>query len=162
VSSKPQLRHMQLIYCSGLLVDTLLRSGAHSYVEFKAVEAVAVLQDGELRPVPSSRSDVFTSTQLSAADKRALMRTLKAATDAAAGGEATQPSAAAPQSPFSDGAHPSFDAALTASGLNATLRAAVIHALALLDTPHDVPVAIGLAALRRRVPPLQARFTLHV
>ena len=132
-----------------MLVDTLLRSGAHSYVEFKAVEAVALLQDGQLRPVPSSRSDVFTSTQLSAADKRALMRTLKAATDAAAVGEAEPPSATTPHSPFSDGAHPSFDAALSASGLNATLRAAVIHALALLDTPHNVPVATGLAALRR-------------
>lgn len=148
VLSKPQLRYSQLIYCSGLLVDTLLRSGAHSYVEFKAVEAVALLQDGDLRPVPSSRSDVFTSTLLSAADKRALMRTLKAATDAAAVGEAVQPS------PFTDGAHPSFDAALSASGLNATLRAAVIHALALLDTPHNVPVATGLAALRRCALPL--------
>ena len=136
-----------------MLVDTLLRSGAHSYVEFKAVEAVALLQDGQLRPVPSSRSDVFTSTQLSASDKRALMRTLKAATDAAAGGEASQgllPTAApSPPSPFSDGAHPSFDAALSACGLNPTLRAAVIHALALLDSPHGVPVATGLAALHR-------------
>ena len=141
----------QAAYCVGELVDALLRSGAHSYVEFKAVEASAMLARGALRRVPGSRSDVFTSRDLSAGDKRALMRALKAVSDmmpADGGADAALPAAAATSAPalFADGAA-SFDAALAAAGLSAELRAVVLHALALRDG--DVPCAEGVAALQK-------------
>jgi len=144
--TKQRGRVAQIIYCNGSLVDVLLRSGAHSYVEFKAVECVALFADGCLRAVPGNRADVFTSTQLSAADKRALMRALKAAAEEMGEGQQKEQAVAASLFPDPDA---SFDAALEAAGLNDTLRAAVIHALCMLDTRHDVSVAQGLAALRR-------------
>jgi hypothetical protein len=127
------------VYCGGELVDALLRSGAHAYVEFKAVEANASRARRALRAVPGSRADVFTSRELSAADKRALMRALKAA--------AEQPQA--PGSPFADGGALFCDA-LAAAGLSEELRGVVLHALALCDDAR-ASTAHGVAALQRCV-----------
>ena len=135
----------QVAYCSGELVGALLRSGAHAYVEFKAVEALATHARGALRRQPGSRSEVFTSRDLSAADKRALMRALKTVADAASA-EGGEPAALPP--PFDDGSA-SFTAALGAAGLSPELRAAALHALALCDA--DVTCAEGVAALQRCV-----------
>jgi hypothetical protein len=128
-------------YCSGDLVEALLRSGAHAYVEFKAVEASAIYARGALRAVPGSRADVFASRELSATDKRALMRALKAAAEPA-GAEGSSSGGI-----FADAGGASFAAALAAAGLSAEPAAAVLHALALADG--DVPVAAGVAALQR-------------
>ena len=56
----------------------LLRCGAHAYLEFKALEGVLLLQGGMLREVPASRAEVFQAADLSASEKRLLMRFLKA------------------------------------------------------------------------------------
>ena len=107
---------------------------------------------GALRRQPGSRSEVFTSRDLSAADKRALMRALKTVSDAAAPTESTGEAQDAPPAPlpppFDDGAA-SFTAVLAAAGLSPELRAAALHALALRDA--DVTCAEGVAALQRRV-----------
>ena len=142
-------RSLQAVYCGGELVDALLRSGAHAYVEFKVVEANASAARGALRAVPGSRADVFTSRELSALDKRALMRALKAAAEplqaqdgaAAAGGVAL----------FSDGSAPFVDA-LAAAGLSEELRGVVLHALALCDDA-GVICGQGVAALQRCASP---------
>ena len=107
---------------------------------------------GALRRQPGSRSEVFTSRDLSAADKRALMRALKTVADAAAASvsaaEAGEVSSAPLPPPFDDGGA-SFTDALAAAGLSPELRAAALHALALRDA--DVTCAEGVAALQRRV-----------
>ena len=118
---------------------------------------------GALRRQPGSRSEVFTSRDLSAADKRALMRALKTVADAATPPDATAEAgnaASAPlPPPFDDGAA-SFTAALAAAGLSPELRAAALHALALRDA--DVTCAEGVAALQRRVAQLVALFDVAV
>ena len=59
-------------------VDLLVRSGAHKYVEFKALDATNIRKsDGEFAAVPASRAEVFRDKTLSLAEKRALMRVLK-------------------------------------------------------------------------------------
>jgi hypothetical protein len=59
-------------------VDLLVRSGAHKYVEFKALDATNIYKrDGEFAAVPASRAEVFRDKTLSLAEKRALMRVLK-------------------------------------------------------------------------------------
>ena len=59
-------------------VDLLVRSGAHKYVEFKALDATNIREsDGEFAAVPASRAEVFRDKTLSLAEKRALMRVLK-------------------------------------------------------------------------------------
>jgi len=114
-------------------VEALLRSGAHAYVEFKAVECVAVLSGGALRPVPASRAEVFASPHLSATDKRALMRALKAGGDG--------------DGPFADGAA-DFGAALAGAGLGPWLSDALAFGVALQEA-RGGSCAAGAAALRR-------------
>lgn len=60
-------------------VETLVRSHAHKYVEFKAVEKTYVIRGGRAEPTASHRSDVFKDNTLSGQEKRALMRFLKLA-----------------------------------------------------------------------------------
>lgn len=45
----------KMAYGAGALVDTLVRSGAHQYLEFKALEATLILTPAGLVSVPSSR-----------------------------------------------------------------------------------------------------------
>ena len=40
-------RAPKLAHCTGELVDVLVRSGSHRYVEFKPLESVLVWQEGE-------------------------------------------------------------------------------------------------------------------
>ena len=63
-------------------VDVLVRSGAHAYVEFKALDATAIFSPAPAgtpgsRAVPASRADVFRDKTLGLTEKRALMRVLK-------------------------------------------------------------------------------------
>ena len=58
-------------------VDLLVHSGAHKYVEFKALDATNIFYKGEFAAVPASRAEVFRDKTLSLAEKRALMRVLK-------------------------------------------------------------------------------------
>src|SRR5579862_2859316 len=69
-----------LLYCSSAFVSCLASTRLSEYLEFKALEHIAILQKdagGEvaLHKVPSSRDDVFTST-LSLQEKRKLMKFL--------------------------------------------------------------------------------------
>ena len=63
-------------------VDVLVRSGAHAYVEFKALDATAIFSRDAcgipgFRAVPASRAEVFRDKTLGLTEKRALMRVLK-------------------------------------------------------------------------------------
>ena len=59
-------------------VDLLVKSGAHKYVEFKALDATNIhKRDGKFAAVPASRAEVFRDKTLSLGEKRALMRVLK-------------------------------------------------------------------------------------
>ncbi|CAI5531923.1 unnamed protein product [Closterium sp. Naga37s-1] len=84
----------RVVMCGEDAVRVLVRSGAHHYVEFKAVHALLCWQrggdgkgrgesgaqgqggggEGGLVRVPTSRGDVFQDRQLPLADKRRLMR----------------------------------------------------------------------------------------
>ncbi|CAI6005098.1 unnamed protein product [Closterium sp. NIES-64] len=84
----------RVVMCGEDAVRVLVRSGAHHYVEFKAVQALLCWQrggegkargesgaqghggggEGGLVRVPTSRGDVFQDRQLPLADKRRLMR----------------------------------------------------------------------------------------
>lgn len=99
-SSSPPCR--QALYGAGPLIQLLLGSGAHHYMEFKLLQGSYLLELGsggaassaadaavpappELRSVPSSRSAVFQDRRLSPLQKRGLMRFLKAAAEALEG-----------------------------------------------------------------------------
>jgi RAB protein geranylgeranyltransferase component A len=80
----------KLVLGADRFVHQLVRSGAHRYVEFKALDATrvfwpsgegrggdAAFQEGSLDLVPSTRAEVFRDKTMSLAEKRNLMRVLK-------------------------------------------------------------------------------------
>ncbi|CAL1701889.1 unnamed protein product [Somion occarium] len=61
----------------GPLVDSLVASGVSRYGGFKLLESIAVFdQPSKVKPVPTSKEDVFKNKELSLVDKRRLMRFL--------------------------------------------------------------------------------------
>jgi RAB protein geranylgeranyltransferase component A len=48
-----------MAYSAGPFVDTLIKSGAHQYLEFKALEGTLIMGDKGLVPVPFSRCPSF-------------------------------------------------------------------------------------------------------
>lgn len=65
-----------MLFARGKLVELLISSNICRYAEFRAVDRVATLLDSELKAVPCSRSDVFTTKAVSVVEKRILMKLL--------------------------------------------------------------------------------------
>lgn len=61
-------------FCNGKLVELLISSNICRYTEFRAVDKVFTIIDGEVDIVPGSRSDVFTKKNVSIIEKRLLMK----------------------------------------------------------------------------------------
>lgn len=61
-------------FSNGSLVDLLIKSNICRYTEFRAVDKVLTVFDGEVDIVPGSRSDVFTKKNVSIIEKRLLMK----------------------------------------------------------------------------------------
>lgn len=57
-------------------MELLISSNICRYAEFRAVDKVLTLLNGAVKAVPSSRSDVFTSKDVSVVEKRLLMKVL--------------------------------------------------------------------------------------
>ncbi|KAK9810589.1 hypothetical protein WJX73_002878 [Symbiochloris irregularis] len=74
----------KVLFCSDELIDAVLQARAHNSLEFKLLQGSYVWSSGQLVSIPASRKDVF-KTQLGLADKRALWRFLKHASDALQG-----------------------------------------------------------------------------
>ncbi|CAD5114216.1 DgyrCDS3361 [Dimorphilus gyrociliatus] len=67
----------RLLFCRGDMVDLLISSDVAKYVEFKTITRILTLQDNEIKKVPCSRADVFSSKDISMAEKRILMKFLQ-------------------------------------------------------------------------------------
>jgi Rab proteins geranylgeranyltransferase component A len=61
-------------YCNGKLVDLLISSNICRYTEFRAVDKVLTVLNGQLDIVPGSRADIFTKKNVSIIEKRLLMK----------------------------------------------------------------------------------------
>lgn len=61
-------------FSNGSLVDLLISSNICRYTEFRAVDKVLTVFDGEIDIVPGSRSDIFTKKNVSIIEKRLLMK----------------------------------------------------------------------------------------
>ena len=64
----------EVLFSAGTMIDTLISSGVGKYVEFKRLERSLLFENGKISIVPTSRSDVFKTKEISLFDKRALMR----------------------------------------------------------------------------------------
>lgn len=70
------MKFLQLLFARGELVELLISSNICRYAEFRAVDRVATILDGVLKAVPCSRSDVFTTKEVTVIEKRLLMKLL--------------------------------------------------------------------------------------
>lgn len=61
-------------YCNGKLVDLLISSNICRYTEFRAVDKVLTVLNGQFDVVPGSRADIFTKKNVSIVEKRLLMK----------------------------------------------------------------------------------------
>lgn len=68
----------KLLYSRGQMVELLISSNICRYSEFRAVDRIATRLDGDLKPVPCSRSDIFTSKEVSVVEKHQLSKHLLA------------------------------------------------------------------------------------
>lgn len=116
----------KVAFGAGPLIDLLLGCGAQNYLEFKLVQGSYMLVGGQLRPVPSSRAEVFKGRSLGLLQKRCLMRFLKATAEAMEGAGPLQ-DAFRDDVPFSD--------LLVREGLDAELRQFLLHGVLLQDWP---------------------------
>ncbi|KAM7342398.1 rab escort protein [Cochliomyia hominivorax] len=66
----------KILYSSGSLVQLLISSNICRYAEFRAVDRICTLFQGQLLNVPCSRSDVFNTKDLNIVEKRLLMKFL--------------------------------------------------------------------------------------
>lgn len=66
----------KLLFSCGKLVKLLISSNICRYAEFRAVDHVCTIINGQTRSVPCSRTDVFNTKDLSIVEKRLLMKLL--------------------------------------------------------------------------------------
>eukprot|EP00898_Chlorokybus_atmophyticus_P002211 jgi/Chlat1/2991/Chrsp2S04714 len=143
----------KLALSAGASVDVLVRSGAHQYLEFKAVEGTHLWTANGLQPVPASRADVFKDRSLSAVEKRHLMRFLKTsaqhAETVAASDASTRADTGASASTSEPALQGSFSAYLTRHNLPASVQAFVLHAICMLEQQGggDISAEDGLRKL---------------
>lgn len=66
----------KMLFSRGSLVELLISSNISRYAEFRAADHVLTLIADELKVVPSSRADVFSTKELTVVEKRLLMKLL--------------------------------------------------------------------------------------
>jgi len=66
----------KLLFSSGKLVELLISSNISRYAEFRAIDNVCTIFEGQIRNVPCSRADVFNTKDLTIIEKRLLMKLL--------------------------------------------------------------------------------------
>lgn len=55
----------KLLYSRGSMVELLISSNICRYAEFRSVDRIATLYEGDIKTVPCSRSDVFNTKEVS-------------------------------------------------------------------------------------------------
>ena len=126
----------RLLYSRGDMVELLISSNISRYTEFKSVTRVLTSIDSRLEQVPSSRSDVFNTKQISVVEKRILMKFLTAC---------TQESEEATHDP--DITEKTFGEFLKQQKLTPNLLHYVCHSIAMVSPTESVTK--GLAAVKK-------------
>uniref|UniRef100_A0A7G3AL22 Rab proteins geranylgeranyltransferase component A n=2 Tax=Lutzomyia longipalpis TaxID=7200 RepID=A0A7G3AL22_LUTLO len=67
----------KLLFARGAMVELLISSNICRYAEFRSVDRIATLYDGQIKTVPCSRADVFNTKEVSMVEKRILMKMLE-------------------------------------------------------------------------------------
>ncbi|KAJ3210277.1 hypothetical protein HDU67_005435 [Dinochytrium kinnereticum] len=112
----------KLLFSSGVMVQTLIRSKVGQYLEFKVIEKVFLLWNKTLEVVPGKKEDVFSSESIGLADKRRLMKLLTQVQQ---------------EGGLENGGDAKY---LEQTGLEEKLQAAIKYAIAFLDS-EDASIA---------------------
>ena len=119
------------LYQGEALVDALVASRAHHYIEFKRLEGQYMARANDqgkmtFLPIPASKSDVFRDKTLSIAEKRSLMTFLTLALEAARGeGRLVEA--------LSDQGATSLCEAMQSEGLSQRLQDLILHGIIMSD-----------------------------
>ena len=127
----------RLLYSRGDMVELLISSNISRYTEFKSVTRVLTSIDGRLEQVPSSRSDVFNTKQISVVEKRILMKFLTASMQETEEAAATD----------ADTTEKTFGEFLKQQKLTPNLLHYVCHSIAMV--PPTESVSKGLGAVKK-------------
>lgn len=65
-----------MLFARGELVELLISSNICRYAEFRALDKIVTLLNGNLMAVPCSRADIFKNKNVNVVEKRLLMKTL--------------------------------------------------------------------------------------
>ncbi|KAF5837109.1 GDP dissociation inhibitor-domain-containing protein, partial [Dunaliella salina] len=116
----------KVLYQAEPMVDVLVSTRAHNYLEFKAVDGSYIwCGSAGLRRVPASRSDIFRDRSLGLADKRTLMSTITACLEAYEQGSGRLMGALEQQQPLAQ--------VLRSEGLSPLLQDVVLYGIAMAD-----------------------------
>eukprot|EP00897_Mesotaenium_endlicherianum_P008463 jgi/Mesen1/7645/ME000004S07911 len=124
--------------CAGAMVELLLTSGAHNYVEFQSVEGNYIWANGGATPVPASRNALFKDRNLSVRDKRVIGKFIELVADVVGGagtpggsvaGGGRRAAAYDPEEPFVE--------LLKREHQSEHLRSFVLYAIAMADTDQE-------------------------
>jgi RAB protein geranylgeranyltransferase component A len=130
----------QPVYAASAFVDVLIQSNVNVYVEFKAIDQVLLYDSAtrQLLPVPSSKSDVFTSKSLSLIEKRKLMKFLQQCNQ--------------DPCPFAEQADtPFLEFITTHQPLTPVLRTFLLHAIVRSPSPATVTTREALASIAQHL-----------
>jgi len=125
----------KMLFSRGPLVEAIISANISHYAEFKSVSRVLTYLKGNIEDVPCSRSDVFSSTMISAIEKRTLMKFLTFCIDFENH-----------EDEYKEYADKPFVEFLQSRRLSANLQHFVLHAIAML--PPDAKTVRGLATTR--------------
>uniref|UniRef100_A0A1L8DLH9 Rab proteins geranylgeranyltransferase component A n=1 Tax=Nyssomyia neivai TaxID=330878 RepID=A0A1L8DLH9_9DIPT len=67
----------KLLFARGQMVELLISSNICRYAEFRSVDRIATLHEGDIKTVPCSRADVFNTKEVTMVEKRMLMKMLE-------------------------------------------------------------------------------------
>ncbi|XP_037048018.1 rab proteins geranylgeranyltransferase component A isoform X2 [Bradysia coprophila] len=122
----------KLLFSRGDLVELLISSNICRYAEFRSVDRITTLINDELNSVPCSRSDVFTTKDVSVVEKRLLMKLLSTCLNYEEDNEE-----------FKDFEGKTFQEYLKSKKLTPKLEHYILHAISMSNT--ETSFKVGLA-----------------
>uniref|UniRef100_A0A7S3QW78 Rab GDP dissociation inhibitor n=1 Tax=Dunaliella tertiolecta TaxID=3047 RepID=A0A7S3QW78_DUNTE len=129
----------KVLYQAEPMVDVLVSTRAHNYLEFKAVDGSYIwCGSAGLRRVPASRADIFRDRSLGLADKRTLMSTITACMEAHEQGCGRLMGSLSRKEPLAQ--------VLRSEGLSPLLQDVVLYGIAMADWAQQPAEELGEAA----------------
>lgn len=131
----------RVLFCSDSIVDLMLKSGASQYIEFKSIDASFIYSgEGELSPVPDTRSAIFRDSSLSLSEKTRFGSFFKLVeahlrAEVAGGGDEN---VSVGKKILEEDLESPFTEFLNKMRLSAKIKSIILYAIAMVDYDQDI------------------------